>query len=176
MAAALAGSALGNSGTLAGAGIASVISGAGGVMLEHAGKKVHTRVYSIKHTATRLGIAAAGAVAAIAIVSFSVITSVEASTGKTLHGLVTGSKDKGTTVGSLMGSAPSQSTSPSPSPSPTATSPTATSSTPIQSPSSVTPTPASTPSTSSSPSTATNSSSPSPSPSVTQVIPTTVSS
>lgn len=115
------GSLSGDSGTLIGVGVGSVIAGGGSTLLEHFGKSAHSKYGKwpskrlvLKVSILKMSMIGAAATLGIAAVSILVITSVEASTGKTLHGITTGKQDYGTTLGGSSNTHP-----PSPIPTPT---------------------------------------------------------
>lgn len=97
----LCGSFFGDSGTLFGVFSGSIVSGGLAAVFEHAGGKVRSKKVSIagikvsKRSLRRAGIGAAIAgVTAAALVGTVYLT--EVASGKTLHGLVTSSRDYGT--------------------------------------------------------------------------------
>jgi hypothetical protein len=94
----LIGSTLGDSGTLIGVGLGSVVGGAASAIYGHLVDRAHGAIRKVKWTKRKI-MAAVGGGTVIAAVScavvFVLITATQAATGKTLHGALTGKKDYG---------------------------------------------------------------------------------
>ena len=159
----IVGSIFGNNGTLIGTGIGSLVLGLITALYEVAARKTHSGIKRIgplaavqveprPHvwskipqgllTSRPFWITAGAAVAMVGATGYGFVALTEASTGQTLHGITTNSRDYGSSFGS------SSTTPPAPAPSPTLTStPTPTPSTVEATPSTtsaVTPTPSNT--------------------------------
>lgn len=119
----LLGTALGDSGTIAGVFVGSLASGVIAAYFERGGRRAAAVLQPGKLTTHKLHltklvngrvILAAGAITATAL--FGVISLAEASTGTTLHGIVTHTADYGTTLGGSSSTPPPHHSVPAPQP------------------------------------------------------------
>lgn len=96
------GSTLGDQGTLIGVGIGSVAGGTAAALYEHFVTKAHGLIHKVAWTRRRIMLAVSGGVGIAAfscLAGFLLIGVIQASTGKTVHGAITGSHDYGNVLG-----------------------------------------------------------------------------